>query len=261
MIGVERVSTELARTGYARLDAAFFTGEGPDGDAARRKFAESCCDLPPDEHGLGANRYRRHGLFIVFPWNGTMVPIPSHWDEAGRRFVSHYLQSAGANPEHQGKVRSFAPLTEEQRNSSFLQKVIWSCLHVTPLRNVPQPVAVGCHIVRLVAKPGSPAMASPNCIHQDHEPFTFAALIERRGVIGGENLIAAPEAANQHPDEVERSAIIARFTLEHPWDGWVVDDKKVSHYLSPVEIAAGYDEGHRLILLVDFTPMIPATQA
>ena len=54
--------------------------------------------------------------------------------------------------------------------------------------------------------------------------------------------------------------MIARFTLEKPWEGWVVNDKRVAHYVWPIEVAAGYERGRRVILLTDFTPMAPDIQ-
>lgn len=50
------------------------------------------------------------------------------------------------------------------------------------------------------------------------------ALISREGVDGGENLITIPEVARLHPRFVGNNAIYERFTLERPWQGWIVDD-------------------------------------
>jgi hypothetical protein len=76
-------------------------------------------------------------------------------------------------------------------------------------------------------------------------------------VEGGENLITAVEATNKHPTQVPESAIKDRFILEKAWDGWVVDDEKVAHYVSPIEVATGHNAGRRIVILIDFTPMVP----
>jgi hypothetical protein len=258
MTSIERtVSDRIARSGYAHLSNEFFGQDDPKIQEARRSFARSCRALPIDIHGDNANRTRRFGNFILLPWNGAISAVPPVWDAKSGRMTSRYLQSAAINPEQNGDDRKFASLTKAQAENVFLQFAIARCFRSLPWRHPRKPVGVGCHIIRLTASPGNRAVSSPDLIHRDGEPFTFAALIERHGVTGGENLITIPEAANKHPSEVRDEAVIDRFTLDRPWDGWVVDDRAVAHYVSPVEVAEGYRCGSRTILLIDFTPLVP----
>lgn len=52
------------------------------------------------------------------------------------------------------------------------------------------PVDVGVHAIRYVPRPGFPVVPTPNQLHKDGESYTFIHLIRRRGITGGENLVA-----------------------------------------------------------------------
>jgi hypothetical protein len=252
-----RVAEALARDGYAHLDDEFFGGRDPDLKKARTAFAESCRELPKDGDGGNSNRNRRYGNLVLLPWSWTLEPVPPVWSDAKNRHVSTYFQSSQINPQDGGKTRSFAPLAEEQQNSSFLKYTIMACFRSLRWKYPRQPVLVGVHLIQLTALPNAPGVSSPDLIHQDGEPYTFAALVERYGIVGGENLITIITAANKHPSAVPDDAVIERFTLDEPWHGWVVDDSKVAHYVSKIELAQGHQRGARTIILIDFTPMVP----
>ena len=179
------IGEALAQRGYAHLDGKFFGAHDPDLKEACSAFVESCRDLPNDEHSSDGSRKRRYGTFVLLPWNWRLEPVPPVWDSEKAQLVSRYMQSAHLNPEHGGRSRTFAPLTEEQIKNPFLQNAILASFLSIKGKLPSQPIAVGCHLIEHVAKPGSPAASSPDLIHQDGEPYTFAALIERRGVRGG----------------------------------------------------------------------------
>jgi hypothetical protein len=148
-------------------------------------------------------------------------------------------------------------LTAAQRTNLFLRATIMKCFGAIPWQDTSRPVIVGVHIIQLLARAGTPAVSSPDALHRDGEPWTWAFLLKRHHVTGGENIIAVPEAANQHPSKVAEANILDRFRLKKPYEGWVVDDRKVSHYVSPVAVTSGQDTGWRTILLIDFTPATP----
>lgn len=248
----------LQQKGYGRLDAEFFGERDPDIRQSRSAFAESCRELPRDEQPGNHNRYRRYGTLILLPWSWTLEAVPPIWDAEKKKFVSFYIQSSQLNPEYGGQQRSFAPLTDEQANSKFLRHAIMTSFRAIRWQHPNQPVAVGVHLIKLVATLELPGVSSPDLIHRDGEPYTIAALIDRHGVTGGENLITVPEVANKHPSEIKNDAILERFTLDRAWDGWIVDDKRVAHYVSPVHVAEGHQSGERTVILIDFAPMAPS---
>jgi hypothetical protein len=251
------VSDTLDRVGYARVDVTFVGTDNGDATFARHQFLEAARDNPQDDHSKNGERRRRYGVFIFHPWAGMLDSLPPVWDPERKEWVTRYLQSATLNPEQNGAPRAFAPLTEGQRTNLFLRSTIKKCYRALPWHEYARPIIVGVHIIQLIARPNSPGISSPNFLHRDGEPWTWAFLIERYAVVGGENFIAAPEVANRHPNEVTAPDLLARFTLEQPFEGWVVNDSRVSHYVAPVFVADGYEVGWRTILLIDFSPAIP----
>lgn len=247
----------LAQDGYVRLGQDFFESPDLELSKARDVLSEGCSDLPKDEFGIGANRRRRYGTFVLLPWSGTLEPVPPRWDASRAEFVSPYAQAADLNPEQKGDVRTFAPLTAEQASNRFLHWLVRRAFGLVAFAFEGRPVWVGCHLIRLVAVPAVPGKSSPDLIHRDGEPYTMAVLIDRRGVVGGENIITTVDAEGMHPSQIDAKAVLARFTLETPWQGWMVSDERVAHYVSPVEVRADAVMGDRTILLLDFTPMKP----
>ena len=252
-----RIQYALIRDGYARTEPEFIADDSGDLAKARTSFLRTIRKNPLDGHCANGNRYRRYGVFILHPWSGMLESIPPVWDADQNERVARYLQSARINPEHGGKARAFAPLTTTQRTNLFLRSTIMRCFRSIPWSDLSQPVIVGVHVIQLIAHRDAPAVSSPDALHRDGEPWTWAFLLDRRGVIGGENTIAMPDAANKHPSEVSDRDIIDRFTLRKPFEGWVVDDRKVSHYVSPVSVDSKHVTGWRTILLIDFTPAVP----
>ena len=100
-------------------------------------------------------------------------------------------------------------------------------------------------------------MASPNRVHRDGEHYTCAHLIDRHGVVGGENHIVDPEWADHEMAAVPQTAIRSAFTLENPLDTYIVRDDRVAHHVAGVTLAPGTESGSRTILLIDYTPMQP----
>lgn len=248
----------LSNEGYVRLDRAFFDSPDIQISKSRDVFLKLCSELPVDEFAGVANRRRRYGTFVLLPWSGTLESVPPTWDERRANFVSRYAQGADFNPEQTGHVRVFAPLAPEQAANPFLRWLVQKAFALVAANFEPLPVWVGCHIIRLMATPSIPGKSTPDLVHRDGEPYTMALLLERTGVVGGENIITRPDVEGMHPADIDDGAILTRFTLETPGEGWILSDKKVAHYVSPVAVEPGAAVGHRTVLLLDFTPMTPA---
>lgn len=98
-------------------------------------------------------------------------------------------------------------------------------------------------------------ISSPNCFHQDGEPFTFAHLVHRsEHAVGGVNYIGRPSIRNQPLEKVSAQDIMAEFTLNHFLESFAVFDPSVCHYVDPVRKAAGSEAvAERCIILIDFS--------
>lgn len=98
-------------------------------------------------------------------------------------------------------------------------------------------------------------ISSPDCFHQDGEPFTFAHLVKRSAsTAGGHNYIGKTSVRNLPLGEVAPDDIIADFTLNSFLESFAVHDPRVCHYVDPIRKAAN-SEGVtvRCIVLIDFS--------
>ena len=251
--GWQAVAVNLAINGFARFDSSLFDHEWSHLDDARTAFAASCDNLPPDPFSEMPGRNWRYGQFTFHPAAGTIDVISPVWDRDRKEYITYYQQQGCFNPEHPGERRGFAALTEKQSSNAFLRSLIIRCFFALPWK-ANCTVLVGVHIIEFHVRPGRGVVSTPINLHCDGEPFTWAFLIARADVIGGENIIATSESCGRNPNEIPIDDVRARFTLKKPLDGWVVDDFEVSHYVSPVTVADGAAVGRRVMLLVDFTP-------
>jgi hypothetical protein len=225
-----------------------------------RKFQElrgAFDDLPADPYASETKRFRRYSRAVAVPWERSLRWLPTQRD--GQRETSEYYQGSH-NPEYPGARRRFASIPRHLQDSELLRELILDDLRQTTWHDDfdKHPIHVGVHFVKLVvAADGAEAIVSPNVLHQDGEPFTFAHLIVHRNVSGGVNFIAPPHCAGMRPDEAGQDVILDCFELEQPLDSYAVHDPLVSHYLSPIRRGGDAPYAERGVVLIDFTKFIP----
>ncbi|GAA1982113.1 2OG-Fe dioxygenase family protein [Amycolatopsis minnesotensis] len=246
----------LQQLGYERYDLAAQLGVSAL-DEGFHTLALEFDNLPVDPYAESSGRFRRFGRGVLLPWSGEFDWMPETAADASSDAVNRYQQGTH-NPEYADQVRQLPSLTEAIKNSSLLAELIRFDFARTSWHDEDRcwPIHVGVHLIKLsVAGPGARAAATPDMLHQDGEPYTFAHLIYRCNASGGENVIAAAQCAGKSPDDVPEDSVLARFTLSRPLDSYGVKDDMVSHYVAPVTAGPGPGPSERAILLIDFTPM------
>lgn len=216
-------------------------------------------NLPIDQYAPDLNRYRRYSRAIIIPQTNEVIWLNNMHNEAGEP-ISEYFQGR-FNPEYVGSYRRFPALSERVKANKLLERIIQFDFRQTfwDERDLLLPVHAGVHFVKLQVKStGDVAVSSPNCLHQDGEPFTFAHLVKRDNVVGGINVIAEPECAGKMPDEVAPENVRDTFTLTEPLQSYGVCDQKVSHYVSSVQKGPADRSGERSVILIDFQPTVVA---
>lgn len=249
--------SKLNQEGFERYELASVLGVSTtDG-----RFVELLAEfarLPQDPYSQREGRFRRFGRGVLLPWNGDFQWIPEN-GAAGSESMVEYQQGT-YNPQFVNQVRQMPGLTAPIRENALLAELIRFDFAQTAWNEADRgwPVLVGVHLIRLsVEGPGGRAVATPDMLHQDGEPYTFAHLIRRRDAEDGENVIATPDCVGSSPDDVPVNKTLARFVLREPLDSYGVKDDLVSHYVGPITVAAGAENAERAVLLVDFTPMVP----
>jgi hypothetical protein len=204
------------------------------------------------------NRFRRYGNALIFPWDDVIKPIwlPTKLDE-NQNELSGYDQGDN-NPEH-SSIRYFSALSNQVKSSNYLNKLIVEDYELTfGLDNHNLPIYVGVHFVKLVSESDSVlGISSPDCFHQDGEPFTFAHLIYRsNSTEGGTNYIAHIDERNKKLGTVNTKNIYSEFTLINSLESFAVHDSSVCHYVSPIK-KKKYDQidAERWMILIDYSLM------
>jgi hypothetical protein len=245
--GFVRHSAEQMRQ---RIRASNFDA---DLDQIRRVFDT----LPADAHAPGSNRRRRYARAIVAPWDLSLWWVPTVEDE--RHGDVHEYYQGRHNPEYPGSRRVFPAIPKELFDNEVFRGLVLDDLSQTLW--LPEfeksLIHVGIHFVKLVVhEEDAEAVSSPNVLHQDGEPFTFAHLIRRENVRGGVNYIAPPRCTGMLPSELREEVFCDSFLLKEPLDTYAVYDPLVCHYISPLRRGDEAGEAERSVVLVDFTPFV-----
>ncbi|MBC1475774.1 2OG-Fe dioxygenase family protein [Listeria grandensis] len=214
-------------------------------------------DLPMDAYATGLHRYRRFSRAVILPWSNQVEWLPAIVNEDGDE-VAEYFQGA-FNPEFKDAYRSFPMLQQEMLENELLKRIIQFDFAQTywDKRDMVMPVNVGVHFVKLkVERDGDAAVSSPNCLHRDGEPFTFAHLVRRQNVVGGLNVIATVDDVDQLPGAIDTGHIFADFVLTEALESYGVADVAVSHYVSAVHKGTGDEAGERSMILIDYQPTV-----
>ncbi|WP_162688732.1 MULTISPECIES: 2OG-Fe dioxygenase family protein [unclassified Streptomyces] len=251
----------LREHGFARYGAEQL-GIVPDGSAAGdlAGIREVFATLPPDPYAPGTNRYRRYSIAVYLPWKDELSWIPGTPDPV-HGTVTDFSQGED-DPVSPRPRRVLPDIPEALRGNALLLRLLrWDIEQVLSLKDLGRrPLWAGVHLIRLgVDHPGQAAVSSPNCLHQDGgsaSTFTFAHLISRTNVTGGQNVIATPGSAGLQPED-PWTDIHAGFTLTDPLDGYAVHDHRVSHYVGPVRAGSEPGPGERSVLIVGIAPYVP----
>jgi hypothetical protein len=246
----------LKQRGFTRFT---ITKADLDIDRLARELERASSQLPPDIECAEGTRNRVFFEFLLVPWVRAVIPMkPAGLHPALGEYTT-FLQTSALNPETGGKERVFAAMPDWLRTSTALHALIMHDFdQIAPWWTAARlPILVGCHLLEMRAQYGRAGISTPCCLHRDGQPYTFAHLVRRENAEGGENWIAPAYYANKTVDQVPAEHVLARFTLEKPFESYVVEDVSVSHYVSPVRPAPGQDVGSRVVLLVDFTAYVP----
>jgi hypothetical protein len=246
----------LREKGWAKFDLAdlpFAKWHAKGFEAFGIRVAAS---LPPDPYDPTGRRHRRYSVFFWSPKADLLMPVSREFGEDGLP-VTPYLQGDEYQTEFGNEVRWFPALEEWLLQSSILGGLIRADGMVARRAGVLPDAPgfyVGVHAIALVPGVDGPAVITPNEIHCDGEPVTFVHLLRRRNVTGGWNVVADRAALGRHPDEVDPALLHARFSLTMPGEGFVVDDRRVAHFVEGVALRDSALPGERTVLLIDLCP-------
>lgn len=151
----------------------------------------------------------------------------------------NFFQSLAHNPVNGGIVRKFAPISKDALRDPAMQCLIG---HFALL--LPEPSCawkVGIHMIRIAASPEQCGKPAPEGVHRDGHRYVAQVLIRRENIIGGESALFSNDGA-----------LLFKTTLRNALDSILLDDTRLLHGVSPIQVASGQVAGIRDMLLLDF---------
>jgi hypothetical protein len=231
----------------------------PDNEGARRLLIEEARAAPQDPFCTEGFRQRYfHKGYVV---DDQFLLEPSRFDPRMGLDVVPFDQGE-ANPDFAGQVRSMPAIPARVWSNPAYREIQERCLGIAREAaglSWTTPLAWESHLIRLVAKPGKPAVATPDVIHFDDDRNrmnTFIIVIERDNVVGGVNIITKRHCAGLVAKDVPADDIHFKGVIERPFDGYGFIDSDLAHYVSGIGAAPGASMGARTILIFDFVKLI-----
>lgn len=198
-------------------------------------FADSWNRLEPDLYMADGGRYRRrrHAVFRADADGVVRSPHQPHY------------QSRDHNPLNGGIERWFAPLSDAMAAHPALTAILGFCRHLfdglVPGNGRRRAWHVELHQFRIEAGEGQMGLPTPEGLHRDGVDWVMMLLVRRDNIAGGTTSIHDPAGRE-----------LGSFTLTAPLDAMIVDDSKVCHAVTPVELIDASRPGRRDVLVVTF---------
>ena len=205
------------------------------GRSSLQSLSESWNDLPLDSYMPDGATYRerRYGRFYFTPDLREPVRLPN----------APFTQSEHINSYAGGLERWFDPLAEQTFANEFLLRLIVFNFSILPIPSelLDGPWEISCQQVRICAQAERPGKPTPEGLHRDGFNFFTLHLIDRHSVRGGSSLICTDDGRT-----------LAEFVLEQPLDSIFVEDDRVLHGVTPIELDNDFECGVRDVLIVNY---------
>jgi hypothetical protein len=204
---------------------------------AWRSLSETWASLPEDPYASAHKlaRHRRYGRVLYCGDPDNIRPLPH----------TAFLQSATSNRLFGGVQRKFQPLLDSTYENDCLRWIIDFDSGHFWRRQVPPTSAwtVGIHQIRVIALPGQPGHPTPEGIHQDGTHFVAVHLVKRGNVNGG-----VSEIYDSHKQP------LAQVALLEPLDSMILDDRRVFHAVTSIEVRNPTLPAVRDVLILTYDP-------
>jgi hypothetical protein len=231
---VSAITAAIARAGFAYITAGEFRELLP--SAALEdwtEFAASWNQLSVDTYMADGGRYRRR-RFAAFAVSVSGIARKPH--------QPHY-QSRDYNPLNGGIERWFDPITEKISSHPLLQSCLRICRTLFDSLTTDRPDLwhVEVHQFRIEAGTEIKAQPTPEGLHRDGVDWVLVMLMARVNIAEGVTTI----------HDINKRAL-GHFTLTSPFDAAFVDDSRVYHGVTAVEMIDPSKPAYRDVLVVTF---------
>lgn len=236
MTSIEALIPDAAGPGFISIEAHRFRPFlGEEALAEWTTFAQSWNHLEIDRYMADGGRFRRRRFASFLAENGAITREPHR----------PHFQSRDYNALNGGVDRWFEPVAEEIATHPVTKRLLQLCvLAFTKARGATRSVSpwkIEMHQFRIEPAPNSPGKPTPEGMHRDGVEWVFVALIARANVAGGVTTVGG---ANLRP--------LGKFTLVEPLDAVFLDDTRVRHGVTPIEVLEPGQKAYRDALVLTF---------
>lgn len=236
MTSIESLIPPASGPGFVAIAAREFRAiVGEESLADWAAFRDSWNHLETDMHMADGGRFRRRRFasFLATPGALTREPHGPHF------------QSRDYNALNGGVDRWFEPVTEAIARHPVTVRLIGLCVDVfTKARGESRSLApwkIEMHQFRIEPAENAPGKPTPEGMHRDGVDWVFVALVARSNVAGGVTHVGD---ASGRP--------LGSFTLLEPLDAVFLDDTRVRHGVTPIEVLTPGRAAHRDALVLTF---------
>ena len=195
-------------------------------------FADSWSRLEVDTYMADGGRYRRrrHAIYRASDAGIERQPRQPHY------------QALDYNPLNGGVARWFEPIDAGVGDGASMRAILAFCQSLfASLQPATREWRVEAHQFRIEARSGEEGRPTPEGVHRDGVDFVLVLLIGRRNIASG---VTGIHALDGRP--------LGHFTLTHPLDAALLDDRRVAHGVTAVEPIDPTAPAYRDVLVVTF---------
>ena len=180
-------------------------------------FAASWERLETDKFMADGGRYRRR-LHANF---SARAGVPGHVRGPHRP----HFQAVVHNSLNGGVERWFGPMEDRVADSAPMRALLGLGRGVADMLSPGLDWFVEVHQFRIEAAAGAPGFPTPEGVHHDGVDYVLIGMIARTNLAGGETLVTGDDGRE-----------LARFTLQDRLDTAFVDDLRVMHGVTAVQL-------------------------
>jgi hypothetical protein len=195
-------------------------------------FADSWNHLELDTYMADGGRYRRR-RHATYEASDAAI---------GRQPRQPHYQGLDYNPLNGGVARWFEPIDASVGDGPTMRAILAFCRSLfANLQPETRAWRIEAHQFRIEARSGEEGRPTPEGMHRDGVDFVLVLLVGRRNIASG---VTGIHALDGHP--------LGHFTLAHPLDAALLDDRRVAHGVTAVEPIDAAAPAYRDVLVVTF---------
>lgn len=198
-----------------------------------KKFLKSWDNLKVDNYIKNKFKYR-YRAYSKFTYN--------YKNNILNKIINNGFNQSKKNNILFGSVnRKFIDINDLTLKNAIFKKILnYDLNSLKKIKPNVKIVTIGVHQIRIKTKKNLPGIPAPEGVHRDGHDYLFQHLIYKKNVYGGLTVLFK----NNLPIDAK--------SLDNSLDTIIVNDKKLMHFATPINVKNKNLDGYRDMMLVDF---------